>query len=142
VIKISKMADYAVVVLASLSRHEEGLSSASALALNTGLPEPTVSKVLKLLSKSGIIASTRGTLGGYRFEREPAQVSIADILLAVDGPVSLTACIEGSAERCDYQCNCLMKGRWNRVNLAIQKAFEDISLEDMIAPKAQEKKTA
>jgi FeS assembly SUF system regulator len=141
-IKVSKLADYAVVVLASLVQGGDSLQSAVALAGHTGLPEPTVAKVLKLLSKENIVHSLRGSNGGYRLTQKPQDITIANILLAIDGPVSLTACVEGSSAQCSYQCSCLMKGRWNSVNLAIQKAFEEISLEDMIAPKAQERKTA
>ncbi|MCC6597316.1 MAG: SUF system Fe-S cluster assembly regulator [Alphaproteobacteria bacterium] len=131
-IRISKLADYAVVVLAALSREAEMRANVGALAGKTRLPEPTVAKVLKALTREGIVESLRGVNGGYKIARALGEITVAEIVLAVDGPVSLTACIEDSPEQCDFQCHCLMKGRWNDVNDAIKNALESISLADMI----------
>lgn len=131
-IRISKLADYAVVVLAALSQEDGRTANASVLAAKTRLPEPTVAKVLKALTREDIVQSLRGANGGYKMTRRPSEITVAEIVLAVDGPVSLTACIEGSHESCDFRCHCLMRGRWNDVNDAIRGALESISLADMI----------
>lgn len=131
-IRISKLADYAVVVLAALSRENGRTANAGVLAEKTRLPEPTVAKVLKILTREEILQSLRGANGGYRMMRSPSEIAIAEILMAVDGPVSLTACIDGAHESCDFRCHCLMRGRWDDVNEAIRGALESISLADMI----------
>jgi FeS assembly SUF system regulator len=134
-IKISKLADYAVVVLGALARHDQELVNASALAEATRLPEPTVSKVLKLLTKGDIVQSSRGASGGYQLTRKPREIKVAEIIMAIDGPVSMTACVEGAHECCDFHAHCLVKGRWDDVNTAIRVALEGITLADMIAPR-------
>lgn len=135
-IKISKMADYAVVVLVALSKSDGATLSAAALAEVTRLPEPSVAKVLKLLARDNLVDSVRGVSGGYRLSRALSACSVADVILAIDGPVSLTACVEGSAESCDHHCHCLLKGRWDDVNRAIRDTLGNISLADMTAPPA------
>lgn len=131
-IKVSKLADYAVVVLASLAGAELGkVMSASDLSEQTKLPEPTVSKVLKLLAKGEILNSVRGASGGYTFMKPPESITVADIIMAVDGPISLTACVEGSEQDCTYAACCSIKGRWTGVNKAIKDALDNISLSDM-----------
>jgi len=132
-IKFSRLADYAVVILATLAQRDEGLMTASCISNNTSLPEPTVSKVLKKLAGGGLLISVRGASGGYKLAAAPENLSVAKIVVAVDGPVSLTACVEGSEVECDYECFCPVKGRWDGVNAAIRKSLEGISLSDMIA---------
>jgi FeS assembly SUF system regulator len=132
-IKVSRLADYAVVVLATLSAPQEEWMTASAVSVKTRLPEPTVAKVLKLLAKAELATSLRGAAGGYKAAHTAKDISIADIVKAVDGPISLTACVEGSNEPCGYACSCPVKGRWDKVNLAIRTALEEVSLADMIS---------
>lgn len=129
-IKVSRLADYAVVILAALNG--QGVLAASELAEKTHLPEPTVSKVLKLLTKSKIIDSIRGAGGGYTLNRTPETVTVADIIRAVDGPISLTACVEGSVENCAYSNQCSIRGRWNDVNTVINNALAAVSLANMV----------
>lgn len=132
-IKISRLTDYAVVVLSALLKDPKGLMAASAVAGCTGLPEPTVSKVLKLLAKNNLVDSMRGLRGGYRVSVAPESITVADIVMAVDGPIALTACVETSAVSCDYACHCPVKGRWDEVNIAIRSALEGVTLADMLA---------
>jgi FeS assembly SUF system regulator len=131
-IKISRLTDYAVIILAELAQTQAGPSSASAMAGRTRLPEPTVSKVMKLLAREGLITSSRGAAGGYRLSRPLAELSVADVIVAIDGPISLTTCVEGSANTCDYACRCPLRGRWDGVNLAIREALEAVSIADML----------
>ncbi|HBR68985.1 MAG TPA: SUF system Fe-S cluster assembly regulator [Rhodospirillaceae bacterium] len=130
-IKVSRLADYAVVILAAFKGSGNAVLSAAALAEKTRLPEPTVSKVLKLLVKEGILNSVRGANGGYVMNNDAANISIAKIVKAVDGPISLTACVEGGEGSCDYESCCAVKGRWNPVNAALNSALESITLADM-----------
>lgn len=135
------MADYGVVVLASLASGSDVMKNASALSLQTGLPEPTVAKVLKFLAKGQIVRSARGVNGGYSLTRPAQEISIAQILAAIDGSISMTACVEGSKDQCDYQCHCLMKGRWNSVNSAVYSTLQGVSLADMMSPLQKQAQT-
>ena len=91
-IKVSKLADYAVVVLAMLAQSDTAQMNASGVSAKTGLPEPTVAKVLKLLAKEEIVRSIRGVNGGYKLSMSPDSVNVAQIIKAIDGPIMLTAC--------------------------------------------------
>ena len=130
--KISKLTDYAVVILTRLAETPGSLSSATAISDITRLPEPTVAKIMKLLAAQGILVSVRGAYGGYRLADDAVSISMADIVVAIDGPVSLTACVEGSHEKCDYAECCPVNGRWTKVNTAVRSALENISLADMM----------
>jgi FeS assembly SUF system regulator len=129
-LRLSKLTDYAVVVLVRLSRGA-GVQTSPGIAATTGIPEPTVAKVLKTLAAGGLVASQRGARGGYRLLRPLAAIPVADVIAAVDGPIALTACVEGSVVECETQCMCPMRGRWDPVNDAIQQALTNITLADM-----------
>ena len=131
-IKVSKMADYAVVVLAALARSGDALMTASGVSAKTGLPEPTVAKVLKLLSGGEFLESVRGAAGGYRLSIPPEKISVAKIITAVDGPISLTSCVDDTDQSCGYSGRCAVKGRWNGVNYAVRAALENVTLADML----------
>jgi len=129
-LRLSKLADYAVVVLVRLS-HQEGVQTASGIALTTGIPEPTVAKVLKILAGGELVSSQRGAKGGYRLNRPLAQIGVAEVITAIDGPIALTACVDGLTSDCESQGLCPMRGRWNPVNEAVQRAVAAITLADM-----------
>ncbi len=126
------MADYAVVVLATLARSDNALMTAGGVSEKTGLPEPTVAKVLKLLSRGEFLDSTRGVNGGYRLTSPAGKISVGQIICLVDGPISLTSCVSGSEEICGYENRCAVKGRWNGVNRAVREALENVTLADMM----------
>ncbi len=131
-IKLSKLTDYSVVVLAEMAKQPSDLLTSSSLAAKTCLPEPTVAKVLKLLAKGGLITSTRGVNGGYTIARPPADISMASVIIALEGPVQLTACVDGTEECCSHSVTCAMKGKWNPVNDAMRQALENVSLAQMM----------
>ncbi|MCX7378869.1 MAG: SUF system Fe-S cluster assembly regulator [Alphaproteobacteria bacterium] len=136
-LRLSKLTDYAVVVLIRLAEGErptpDCVQTSPGLAAATGVPEPTVAKVLKALASAGLVASTRGARGGYRLLRPLCQVTVADVITAVDGPIALTACVDGSTLGCDVSSVCAVKGRWDLVNDAIQNSLSSITLADMRA---------
>ncbi len=135
-IKVSKLADYAVVILAAMGKMPQQQVTTASVSLQTKLPEPTVAKVLKMLSKAGLVNSTRGPAGGYTLAKAPGETSVAEIIIAVDGPISLTACVEGhNAAGCDYETCCPVKGRWNQVNGAIYETLGRVTLADMMQDK-------
>ncbi len=130
-LRLSKLTDYAVVVLVRLSKGDE-VQTSPGIAAATGIPEPTVAKVLKTLAAGGLVASQRGARGGYRLMRSLAAIPVSDVIAAIDGPIALTACVDGAAATCDSQEICPMRGRWNPVNHAIRQALSDITLADMM----------
>jgi len=131
-LRLSKLTDYAVVVLVRLAR-EPGVQTSPGIATTTGIPEPTVAKVLKTLAAGGLVGSQRGARGGYRLLRPLSDIPVADVIAAIDGPIALAACVEGSASECESQGLCPMRGRWDPVNDAIYQALSSITLADMQA---------
>ena len=129
-LRLSRLTDYAVVVLVRLSQSEQ-VATAPCIAASTGVPEPTVAKVLKGLAQSGLVASQRGAHGGYRLIRPLAAIPIADVIVAIDGPIALTLCVEGASSPCESLSLCPMAGRWGVVNDAISEALTSITLADM-----------
>jgi FeS assembly SUF system regulator len=133
-IRLSKLTDYAVVILSDMASHNQGqLVTASIISARTHLPEPTVSKVLKLLAKGHIILSTRGAGGGYRLDKTTDSISIADVITVLEGPLALTACADGKDGTCAHEKNCAVKGKWNPVNIAMRQALEKVTLTQMIS---------
>jgi FeS assembly SUF system regulator len=133
-LRLSKLTDYAVVVLVRLAPKRGDLpavQTSPGLAAGTGIPEPTVAKVLKALAASGLVVSQRGAHGGYRLGRPLAAIPIADVIAAVDGPIALTACVDGAVSGCEAQGTCPIAGRWDPVNDAIREALSSITLADM-----------
>jgi FeS assembly SUF system regulator len=129
-LRLSKLTDYAVVVLVRLS-HADTVQTSPGIAAAIGIPEPTVAKVLKTLAAGGLVASQRGARGGYRLLRKLSAIPVADVIAAVDGPIALTACVDGTTGCCESESLCPMRGRWDPVNEAIQQALSAITLADM-----------
>lgn len=128
-LRLSKLADYAVVVLVRLRSGE--VQTSPGIAAITGLPEPTVAKVLKALASGGLVTSQRGARGGYRLSRPLTAIQVADVVAAIDGPVHLTACVEGSPSSCESEHLCSCRGGWDKVNDAVMQALGTISLADL-----------
>ncbi len=125
--RLSNLADYAVVTMSAASRHCGGSRvSASELAAETGLPVPTVQKVVSKLTAAGLLRSVRGAGGGLQLARPAAAITIADIVEAVEGPIALTACVDG--HDCMVDHNCAVKPHWPMINQALRGALADISL--------------
>lgn len=131
-IRLSKLSDYAVVVLSQLAREQGRVLSASGLAESTGIPEPTVAKVLKVLVKGNIVVSTRGASGGYTLERTPDQISVRELIVALEGPIAVTSCLEEGHTDCSITHSCPMKGRWNKVNLAIMGTLDRMMVSELL----------
>lgn len=129
-LRLSKLTDYAVVVLVRLAS-AEGVQTSPGIAATTGIPEPTVAKVLKTLAAGGLVASQRGARGGYRLLRPLAAIPVADVIATIDGPIALAACVDGSAIECESRGLCPVRGRWDPVNDAIHQALSAITLADM-----------
>lgn len=133
-LKISKMADYAVVVVGCLARQDARQSSAANVSVLTGLPVPTASKILKQLAKAGIVMSQRGAGGGYFLSRSAEDISVSDVITAMDGPVLMTSCVGGQVPDCNLTHVCAVRGRWDGVNTAIRQTLEQFKIVDILAP--------
>jgi FeS assembly SUF system regulator len=129
-LRMSKLTDYGTMVLAELATNGRGLSTASQVADATHLAQPTVSKLLKSLAHSGLVVSTRGVQGGYALARPANDISAAEILDALEGPVALTDC-SSSGGSCELESFCRVGTAWQRINHSIRKALEGISLADL-----------
>lgn len=134
-LRISRLTDYGTLVLAHLSGNGEKLTSAADVASAVGIAQPTVRKLLKSLAKSGLVISTRGAQGGYRLSRDAADISAADIIDALEGPVHITEC-SADDSHCDLESVCNVGGAWQRINIAIRRALGDINLHDLQRSKA------
>jgi FeS assembly SUF system regulator len=135
--RLSSMADYAVVVMAGAARHCGGVRvSAGRLAEETGLPAPTVQKLVSRLSAAGLLRSTRGVGGGLKLARPAAAITLADIIEAVEGPIALTACIEEGRHDCTLEDACAVRPHWRAVSAALRGALAQVPL-TQLAEQAQ-----
>jgi FeS assembly SUF system regulator len=126
-IRMSKLTDYAIVLLAHLARSERTLT-AQELAGRSRVPLPTVSKLCKELSRAGIVVSHRGRHGGYSLARDADAISVAEIVEALEGPISLTECGTPTGDPCGIEPYCLAKASWDPVSRAIQDALRRLPL--------------
>lgn len=130
------MADYAVVTMCAAARHcGSARVSAADLARETGLPGPTVQKVVSLLSRAGLLRSTRGAGGGLKLARPAAAISLADIVEAVEGPIALTPCVEQGRAICAIETCCSVRPHWSVVNEALRGALADVPLTRLAQPR-------
>lgn len=133
-LRLSKLADYSCQVMAFMAR-DRAVHSASEVASSLGIAVPTVSKILKILARCNLVESVLGAKGGYTLARYPKDISIAEIINAMDGPISITEC--SSTSTCERESYCSTKGKLQGINHLIQEALDKVSLAEMIAPKAQ-----
>ena len=129
-LRISKMTDYATVILARLAAAPERQLTAAQLAAQTRLAQPTVSKALKRLHRCGLLNSTRGLHGGYRLARPAAEITAAQILDALDGPLALIECAR-HVHHCSIESTCGVGRAWQRVSLAIRRSLQEITLVEL-----------
>ena len=128
--RLNRLTDYAVVVLAQMALRPGRLVNAAQVAQDTGVPQPTVAKVLNVLAKGGLIASQRGAAGGYSLARPAEEIDVAEIIQAMDGPIALTACVEAATDSCSVESLC----NWERVTTAIRTALSNVTLAEMALP--------
>lgn len=135
-IRITKQTDYGIVLLTHLAAHADRQYAAPELAAEARLPLPMVSKILKLLARDGLLASHRGVKGGYSLARPAEEISMAEIIAALEGPIAITECISVESD-CSHEALCPVRSNWQRINLAVRSALEGISLAEMAQPKQQ-----
>ena len=133
-IKLSRMADYGMVLMVELARSGARNATAVKLARTTELPQPTVSKLLKQLAAAALLTSRRGASGGYGLARDAGDISVAEIISALDGPIALTECMTHDGIVCEIEALCPTQTNWRRINDALVGALESVSLADMARP--------
>ncbi len=139
-IRITKHTDYGLVLLTTLARHDGGEpQTARELAERSLLPVPMVSQILKSLAKGGLLESTRGVKGGYRLVRRPDEVTIAEVISVLEGPIAITECSTDVSGDCEQEDACPLQGPWQKINRVIRSALESVSLSDLIGPTATRK---
>ncbi|MBT5073592.1 MAG: SUF system Fe-S cluster assembly regulator [Kordiimonadaceae bacterium] len=131
-IKLSNLADYAVVLMSTIAARPDELHTAASLNTDTKVPLPTVSKILGKLARAKLLKSHRGIGGGFSMNADIENISIADIVEAVDGPVQLTNCLSESNSNCDYEPGCLTKSKWDKINNAVYEALNSVPLSEMV----------
>ncbi len=126
--RLSNLTDYAVVLLAAAARAGSARLTAALLAGQTGVPLPTAQKLVGKLAAAGLLTATRGSGGGFRLARAPSELSLADIVEAVEGPIALTTCVEQGRHECGLDHHCQVKPHWGAVNVAMRGALAGVSL--------------
>jgi FeS assembly SUF system regulator len=132
-LRVSKLADYGTVVMASMAREPQRLHTATEVAARIGLAIPTVSKILKTLARNGLVTSSRGVHGGYRLRGAPADISIAQIIDAMDGPIGMTEC-STMPGICTQEAGCTVRANWRSINHIVLDALSRVTLEQMTKP--------
>jgi FeS assembly SUF system regulator len=132
-LRVTKLTDYASVVLTVLAADAETVLSATELAERAGLEAPTVAKVLKPLAQAGLVQAFRGVNGGYRLARTPGAITLVDIVEAIEGPLAMTECSTHDGH-CEIEHSCGARANWRRINDVVADALRKVSLADMLIP--------
>jgi FeS assembly SUF system regulator len=133
-LRVSKLTDYATVIMTVLAEARgQAVMSAQDLAERAHLEVPTVSKLLKQLAQAQLVESFRGVNGGYRLARARERISLADIVIAMEGPFGMTEC-SAHAGLCGHEPHCGVRGNWRRVSEVIENSLRQMTLADMCRP--------
>ncbi len=133
-IRLSRLADYGMILMTHIASSPEPLHTAHAVATATHVPEPTAAKILKALSRSELLDSHRGAGGGYELARSPHDITTAEIIAALDGPIALTECLDAHTGPCVLETFCPTRGHLYKINQTIHRALDDITLADLVSP--------
>jgi FeS assembly SUF system regulator len=133
-IRITKTTDYGIVLLTYMADDPERRYNAPELAHEVQLPLPMVSKILKILARDGLLDSHRGVNGGYALSRPPRQITVSEIITALEGPIAITECIDDGPGECVQEAVCPLRSNWQLINAAIRGALDGLRLSDMARP--------
>lgn len=135
-LRITKQTDYGIVLLTRLAAEPGRLFNAPELAAEAGLPLPTVSKILKLLARDGVLASHRGVKGGYSLARAPEAITVAEVIESLEGPIAMTDCIDDGpgVGTCQQEGHCAVQANWQVINRGVRRALQGITLRDLAVP--------
>ena len=133
-LRLNRMTDYAIVVLGALAHRQGEVLATAQIASLTGLSQPTVAKVAKRLQACDLLETRRGVNGGYQLMGDPATMSLASIIEAVEGPIAVNGCVDGAQDPCAVSNCCFMSNQWNKVNGTVRAALDSVSLAELIDP--------
>jgi FeS assembly SUF system regulator len=134
-LRMTRLTDYGIVLLTHFARDPERLTrNAPELAAAAHLPQPTVSKILKILAREGLLVPHRGAKGGFSLARPADEITVADVIGALEGPIALTECSTHGVDRCGIESLCPVITNWRRINRAVLEALRGITLADMASP--------
>lgn len=134
--RITRLADYGILLVSHLaSDRRTGVHTARDVAGATGVPLPTVSKILKALARAGLLVSHRGVGGGFALARDGRSITVADVLTAIEGPIALTDCLSPTKEACGVEATCAVRLNWERLNDAVRSALSQVTVAEMITPR-------
>ncbi len=134
--RLSRLADYAIVLMTYLAQHADDSHAAGESAVATRIPVPTTSRIMARLCRAGFLTSARGVNGGYRLARPAAEIPVGAIVNLFDGPVILTRCVQAGPRACGVEAVCPSRSGVRRLNDAVRKALDDVSLAELAAPAA------
>lgn len=130
-IRLSKLADYGIVIAAHLARHPDRQQTALEVASSTSVPQPMTSKILKQLVRGEVLVSHRGARGGYGLAQPATEITVARVIEALDGPIAITSCIDTGPPDCGIVGLCPTRANWQRINGAIREALDGVTLAEM-----------
>lgn len=130
-IRISRLADYGIVLLSHMAARPDDVHTAAELASETHLPAPTVGKLLRILTRHGLLHSHRGANGGYGLARDPEEITVSSAITALEGPIAITTCTSAMPSDCSHETICPVRGHLNLINLAIRQALDSVTLADL-----------
>ena len=132
-LRLSKLSDYAIVIMTDLATGgQDAVQNAGAIAERTAVAQPTVSKLLKLLVGHGLVNSVQGRYGGYRLGRRVEQITVTQIIEAIDGPLALTECGLADGSNCELEQFCSVRPHWRYIGAAVRAALDGITLEQLV----------
>ncbi len=136
---MTKQTDYGIVVLTHFANKSSNLTlTARDISAEAGIPLPMVSKILKLLSRKGILISHRGVKGGYSLSRRADQITVAEVISALEGPIGMTECSSHEEEgECNMESHCPVRFHWQAISYTVKRALEELTLSQMIGPVPQ-----
>jgi FeS assembly SUF system regulator len=142
-IRLTKISDYGFVILTYITYQGPGKTyTARDVAKATGLPLPMVSKILKIMTRGNLLASHRGTKGGYSLARPAEAITATEIIGALEGPISITECLTHSPSSCQVESLCPVRFSWQRINDAMVEALDGITLAELVWPKRRAAETS
>ena len=131
-IKVSRLTDYSTLIICEMAEDKSSIISAKSLSKKTKISESTVVKLLKMLSKKGLLISHRGISGGYELTKKIDEINILDVVEAIEGDISLTLCGQNSTDTCEYNTGCKVKHGWNKINNLFMLALQSFTIQDFI----------
>jgi FeS assembly SUF system regulator len=133
-IRMTRLTDYGIVLLTLFARDpKRPMRSARDLAAEAHLPQPTVSKLLKVLARHGLLEAHRGVKGGFNLARPASEITVADVVEALEGPIGVTECTAHSGG-CVIERFCIVRANWRKINHVVHDALRGITLAEMARP--------